>query len=577
MPTLFALETERFRLSWSGPAAGSEGGVVSAHALRRGADLRLRVQGQDVPGARGTLALTEQTAYTVLLQSRTGAPVALATRDPVSLGGLARSEDGRIVHGPVDFGDQVGTAAFTVRAGGVPEVTFCVEVLPAKLTPGEVATLRQEVEAVLADLALTYLAPTTTRTSRPGGRPERLAWLTLLRDALPPLERALETIARRPRAEIVRAETPLRVGAVQRPDSGVRRALRRAPTGPTERMHFVDKEVSVPAVLALRPPALSLDTPAHRWLRARLDVARRRLAAIRREEAERTTPFASSPRQPVIQHELGAMGRRLSSLLGVPPLAEASPDRPPLVAPLLLRLAPAYTDAYEALRLLDLGLALAEGALAAAPRGLAALYETWAYVAVVRAVAQQTGQPVPAARFFAVTARGVRVTLRAGHAHAVRFALDGGGHVEVAYNPRFPAPPGLLAQRPDLLITIHQPGRATRALVLDAKYRRDDSAAYRRRHGAPGPPEDALGDLHRYRDALLVPGPGGVERFVEAAVALFPYREAPAGTFPSESPSGRFGESRLWASLSEIGVGAIPLLPGETGYLDRWLGATLGP
>jgi hypothetical protein len=138
--------------------------------------------------------------------------------------------------------------------------------------------------------------------------------------------------------------------------------------------------------------------------------------------------------------------------------------------------------------------------------------------------------------------------------------------VRLAYEPRFPVAPGLLAQRPDLLLTVERGGTPPRLYVLDAKYRRDDSAAYRRRHGAPGPPEDALGDLHRYRDAIVRVGPGGVERPVAVAAALFPYREwAPDA----------FVESRLWTSLGTIGVGAIPLLPGGTGLLMRWLQCVL--
>ncbi|MFB3134039.1 MAG: hypothetical protein ACE10K_16090, partial [Rhodothermales bacterium] len=50
------------------------------------------------------------------------------------------------------------------------------------------------------------------------------------------------------------------------------------------------------------------------------------------------------------------------------------------------------------------------------------------------------------------------------------------------------------------------------------------------------------------------------------AVALYPYRE--------EEP-GLFEKSRHRRMLDEIGVGAIPLLPGETMHLEAWLGDVL--
>lgn len=149
--------------------------------------------------------------------------------------------------------------------------------------------------------------------------------------------------------------------------------------------------------------------------------------------------------------------------------------------------------------------------------------------------------------------------IRRGREHAVSFDL-GARRVTVAYNTRFAARPGLLAQRPDILVTVE--GSTTRHFVLDAKYRRDDTAGYVRRFGAPGPPEDALGDLHRYRDAIRNRRSG--ERIVEQAVALFPYRAGEA-----------FAGSRLWTAIEHVGVGAIPLVPGVTDYLMRWLAEVL--
>jgi predicted component of viral defense system (DUF524 family) len=58
--------------------------------------------------------------------------------------------------------------------------------------------------------------------------------------------------------------------------------------------------------------------------------------------------------------------------------------------------------------------------------------------------------------------------------------------------------------------------------------------------------------MHRYRDALKV----------SQAVALFPYHETVAGSFSA---------SRLHRSVERIGIGALPFLPGQTGYVHGWL------
>ena len=239
----------------------------------------------------------------------------------------------------------------------------------------------------------------------------------------------------------------------------------------------------------------------------------------------------------------------------------AASGAPPAPTPRLLS-APGYAEAYAASRALDLSLAVAEGAVPHATRDLWALYEMWSYLTLARTVARLLDQPLPARAFFRAEHRGIRFLLRRGRRHAVTL-WRGGLRVTVTYNPRFAARSGLLAQRPDLLLTVKR-GAVTRRFVLDAKYRRDDGARYVRRYGAPGPPETALGDLHRYRDAIVEPAGG---RTVEEAVALYPYRV---------DESEAFTESRLWASIERIGVGAIPLVPGATDLLDRWLRRVLG-
>jgi uncharacterized protein len=137
---------------------------------------------------------------------------------------------------------------------------------------------------------------------------------------------------------------------------------------------------------------------------------------------------------------------------------------------------------------------------------------------------------------------GLRVRLRRGWEHALRFPLPGGGRLVMAYNPRFSGGALLVPQQPDIVLELHRPGEPVRRTVLDAKYRVDASAAYVSRYGAPGPPEDALNTLHRYRDAL-----GATH-----AIALFPWRDE----------AGDFRESRLWRSIESAGVGAVPMLPG---------------
>ncbi len=553
---LFSITTDRMRLTWSGPAASLDAtappGRLAVQALRAGAVQEVALEGEPV-GTEAVLRLAEQTPYRLFVTSRSGEPVEVRHRDPVVTGGLEQGDEGRVVAGTVDFGGQVGRSRFVVAVGGTEEVAFEVDVFPTKVSFADVERMRAEIDEALAGLAFEYLRATQAFAVEAVSVPRRATWLTLLRRALPGLEAALGQVAARPHRDLRREVSPVRAECVQRPDASVRRAVRQGRGGGGR--HRLPTGLPVRAVLPARRAEVTLDTPEHRWLRARLAAARRTLAALHADEARR--PRSARCRR--VLAELDDTELRLGRLLRLAPLAAASPGPPPGPTPRLLT-APGYAEAHAACRVLDLSLALAAGPVPHATKDLHLLYELWAYLTLVCAVSEMLGQPVPASAFFRAEHQGVRFLLRRGRRHGVAFERDG-RRVRLAYNPRFSARLGLLAQRPDVLLSI-ETGDRTSHFVLDAKYRRDDSPGYVRRFGAPGPPEDALGDLHRYRDAIIE---AGGERAIAEAVALYPFRAGPD-----------FAGSRLWTATERIGVGAVPLVPGETSWLERWLRRVLG-
>lgn len=85
-----------------------------------------------------------------------------------------------------------------------------------------------------------------------------------------------------------------------------------------------------------------------------------------------------------------------------------------------------------------------------------------------------------------------------------------------------------------------------------------------KKYGTPGPPEDAVNQLYRYRDAIVDDQNPPRRRIVEA-LALFPFKDWP-GT--------EYSDNRLYHSLDKVGIGALPFLPSETNYVEEWVRKT---
>lgn len=553
MATLITVTTDRLRLTWSGPLAPPDptapSGMLRVRALRTGAAPQVQV-GSDAAALDTPLRFAEQTTYQIF--ARAEAPQALRHVDPVAMRGIEYHDGGRVLSGRLNFEGQVGRSRFVVEVGGEDELAIEVEVFPTKVTFAEAEAMRTDIDEALAGLAFEYLRSTEIGYSLSVLPPRRATWLSMLRRVLPDLEAAIEHITARPYRDLLRRRETIRAEKVQRPSTTLRRAVRQGRGSGA--LTALRTEVEVRSLLPEHRSIADLDTPEHRWLRSQLESVRARLSTIQADESR----LPRSVRRRQVLNHLSDAERRISRLLRLEPFAEAGAVT--RLGPPTQRLltAPGYGEAYRACQQLAFSLALADGPVPHATRDLHLLYEMWCYLTVLLKVSSVLRCPVSADGFFRSEHQGVRMLLRRGGEHATSFG-DGVRRVVVTYTPRFAAWPGLLAQRPDLLLTVE--GSTTRHFVLDAKYRRDDTAGYRRRFGAPGPPEDALGDLHRYRDAIR---DRSGARIIEQAVALYPYRADEA-----------FVESRLWTAIEPVGVGALPFVPGATDHLTRWLAEVL--
>lgn len=578
---LFSIATSRVELSWSrasdDPIAAL--GVRSAPPGRlvvraRRADAKLDVWRAEVPNGAAREPdliagprLFEETDYRLVVRSLDARTVAVRHRDPVIERRLESEDRGRIVLGQVNFRSQVGLSEFHVLVDGEPEFDFEVEVFPTKLDYAtDYEQLLADVQESITGLAVEYLR-STFRMGRQSWTPQptHVEWLALLAHVVGDLERAAAEIARHPSRTTVRTGAFVRVERIRRVDASIRSAVRRrAGSGET-----VDLEgLPVRARLQERRAHFTLDTPEHRFLARQIERIGRRLAGLRREEAGKPV----RARRERVLDELKHFGTRVQRLGRLEPFAEARGAPPSGFASLRLLASPGYREAYRACLILSLGLRIDGGPVRLSVKEISLLYEYWTYLALVRLVGEELGQSVPVRDLFKTTERGLQVTLARGRETSLAFAAHDRRTVTVRYNPLFSGDPVLIPQRPDVVVTLADPEWPKLHLILDAKYRVDATVEYLERYLAPGPPEDALNVLHRYRDAILeldrttAAVTARPERSVVLAAAAFPYRDA---------EENGFRRSRLWRAHDRIGVGAVPALPGDVDYLREWLRSSL--
>jgi hypothetical protein len=600
---LFRVETDRAQLVWSDPGVEPPASVPGTFApgafavapRRARAELHVRVAGRPFePG--DTVPLFEQRDYAVYAQVAGAArTVQLAHRDPTLIRAMAAADLAHATFGRINFGAQVGRTTFTLLVDGQPEFELELEVFPSKLDYVEdFHRLLADVQRVVSGLAFEYLRA-TYQLGKPfsAARPSELEWILVLRNVLAALEAALRYIAARPARGLTREPRLVHASRVRRVDAAIRSAVRRGRgRGPVLRMRDA---IPIRTWLEEHPARPTLDTPEHRWLAAQIRQCQLRLGHLLR--AERDEPAA--PTRAAAIAELEQFESRLAALAKLEVLAAATAPPPAGFASLQLISAPGYREAYRQCTLLALGLRIEAAPLQLSIKDLSALYEYWCYLAVLQIIAEETGSPIAARDLVEIQQGGLRVRLARGQTTRVPFQQGEARQIVVTFNPLFAGPDMLIAQRPDILISFIDQGWPAMHLVLDAKYRIDASAEYRAANDEPGPPQDALNVLHRYRDAILDRDPpAGAPPPAAPVVEAAPPPATPAGPppaaapvardapprrsviqavalFPGMTPPERFKETRLWRTLERIGIGAIPLLPDRLELLREWLRGAL--
>lgn len=582
MDALFKIETDRVIFSWSSPR-GKEpvpltgptyipgllvirkrrSGLVFENIFRASLPEAIASDPVLTTGPR----IFEQTDYKIYARTKNDSKLAIVHRDPLINRDISKEDGGRVLHGYINFGSQVGRSEFTIIVDGKPEFNFEIEVFPTKLDyASDYEQILSEVQEILTGLALEYLRSTYQMgLGLRVPQPSHVEWLALLHHISNELEFALQHIAQRPVRGLTREPVNVRAERIRRVDSAVRSMIRRGMgSGPTLNL---SKDLQVRERLTERRARPTLDTPEHRWLAVQLNRIRQRIGSLRLQEARRER----SVRRNQVISELDTLETRISRLIQLEPIAQAGGEPPAGFASLQLISAPGYREAYRCCLVLSMGLRIEGGPIRLSVKDLSLLYEYWCYLALLRLVSEETGQPIPAKDFFTIKQQGLQVLLQKGRKSAIKFDTASGRKVTVTYNPQFQGDSILIPQQPDMLITFDDPEWPKLHLILDAKYRVDSSPEYKKRYLTPGPPEDALNVLHRYRDAILEFDENShsgerPKRSIVQAAAAFPYRDELPDTFR---------ESMLWHTLERIGVGAVPVLPENTMYLRDWVRSAL--
>ena len=121
-----------------------------------------------------------------------------------------------------------------------------------------------------------------------------------------------------------------------------------------------------------------------------------------------------------------------------------------------------------------------------------------------------------------------------------------------------------IPQKPDTMLSIEKKGKHySYQYIFDAKYRIDyaqEGSYYQSRYQTPGPMEDDINTMHRYRDSIVAANNGPYERTSFGAYVLFPWFDEDI-----------YQQHHFYKSINEVNIGAFPFLPNATTLVEQFI------
>lgn len=233
---------------------------------------------------------------------------------------------------------------------------------------------------------------------------------------------------------------------------------------------------------------------------------------------------------------------------------------------MVLQKATGYSQVYRTWNLLRRAYSLNDGLYRLQTKDIATLYEIWCFIEVSHIVKEQLHlENEEVEHRNRMEMNGIfSWELGKGEHSRILFRKDGVELAELVYNPKnadkennnvgmkdlvVPTVP----QKPDIVLQLTkndlQQGMKM-TYLFDAKYRIDDKDK-----GVDVPPEDAINQMHRYRDAIYYKDydANALKKEVIGGYILF----------PGDGEPNDVAVSKFYKTIKEVNIGAFPLRPKD--------------
>ncbi|WP_103108856.1 DUF2357 domain-containing protein [Brevibacillus reuszeri] len=473
-----------------------------------------------------------------------------------------------ILSGILLFQNEVGLTEIVVQMNRQPVLKLELEIFPVKMDyRRDYQNILREVNEQVYNLAFDFMRKTYQLTGFSETNSQSLTeFYSILQHVFQQLMGAVERIKVNPHHKF---EAQQKVVDASR----VKRVSRQNHTFLSKHSHLliedhkngllrIQDKMYRPSLLKEKRRIIDYDTTENRFVRWMLLKIVAKLKEIRLH-----FEMSVRNRDEVFLQKLDRMVEQIRGVLQLDFLATAT-EMNQLSVTLVLQMAPGYREIYKAYLTLMKGLTIQGELSKLSMKDLAQLYEYWCFLKLNQILSKK--YKLLKQDIVKINKRGLFVTLDRSQSARMVYENPANNERFTLYYNTLPSEDKrkvpTLSQRPDSVLTLKKSDSQQEfKYVFDAKYRLNpayEGTSYYQKYRFPGPEEDDINTMHRYRDAIVYLDSTTLEyeRSMYGAYVLFP--------FPDEE---LFRKHQFYKSIELINIGAFPFLPGATSLLEQFL------
>lgn len=317
---------------------------------------------------------------------------------------------------------------------------------------------------------------------------------------------------------------------------------------------------------------LSTDTPENRFIKMVVTKSQKNLAYIEKKLRQSNEVYEQQRLSDAFLDELSGWQKPLQQTLNQSFFKEVGAYQESYRASLVLQQKTGYSTVYRVWQELKFYLDVFANQSSISMKSVAEIYEVWCFITLKNILCELGFVLLPTSKNHLTINEFFEYQLKDGFAGAFTFRRADGVVARLAHEPRFtkqgnPVRSYLVNQEPDIVLEVTLPAPSNKRFIwlFDAKYRIKNSNNRFDKEDIDAidyVPDDAINQMHRYRDALIRitedkqdTDVANVQksRPVFGAFALYP------GFFKQLSIDNPYAEA-----INEIGIGAFALLPNST-------------